>query len=101
MGEVRKMVLVQFGATFWSTIDIRQTAKCAYPLPQRLHRKYREPISLFDCGRRTGVESGGFLQEGLKDGEGWKEGKERSGKFAVFVLGGLPPLPLPQPFPRG
>lgn len=101
MGKDQKMVLVQFGATFWSTIDIYQTAKCTYPLPQQLYRKYRKPNSLFNCEKRGGLESRGFLQEGLKDGEGWKKGKERSGKFVVFVLGGLPPLPLPQPFPRG
>lgn len=39
----------------------------------------------FNYGRRRGEESGGFLQEGLKDGEGWTEGKDRWGKLCGFL----------------
>ena len=47
---------------------------------EETHRKCRKLNSLFDCGRRGGEDSGGFLQEGLKDAEGWAGGKEWWGK---------------------
>lgn len=50
------------------------------------HRKCRKLNSLCDCGRRGGEDSGGFLQEGLKDAGGWAAGKERWGLVGRLLL---------------
>lgn len=54
---------------------------------EETHRKCRKLNSLFDCGRRGGEDSGGFLQEGLKDAEGWAAGKEWWGKVGGVLWG--------------
>lgn len=63
------------------------------------HRKYRKLNGPADCGRRGGEDSGGFLQEGLKDGEGW-EGAGRSGGECLVGLCPGRPAPPSLPYPR-
>lgn len=82
-----------FGALL---ISIRlQSAHTLCPSNYTEIQKAQQSIRLREEGR------GGIWRLPPGEPEGWKEGKERPGTFVVFVLGGLPLLPLLQPFPRG